>query len=83
MMDKCCLHCDRYMGGEVAGGCFCPDVPGSEQFLGLAKLPTDTCNHFSDSMSRELSDEDIAAYDRQARLIMEEAKLLVKIAMED
>ena len=62
------------MRGEIAGGCICPDVPGSEQFFGLAKLPTDTCEHFSDSMSRELTDDDLAEADRQARKIREERR---------
>lgn len=48
----------------------------------LMKKPDDI-RQDSDSMSRELSDDDLAEADRQARRIMEEAKLLVKIAMED
>lgn len=71
-MPRCCGHCGWYMGGEIAGGCFCPDVPGHEELLGFAVLPTDACEHFSDSMSRELTDDDLAEADRQARKIREE-----------
>ncbi len=71
-MPRCCGHCGWYMGGEIAGGCFCPDVPESEQPGGLAVLPDETCEHFSDSMSRELTDDDLAEADRQARKIMEQ-----------
>lgn len=73
-IDKCCGHCDWYIGGAISGGCFCPDVPGHEELLGFAVLPTDACEHFSDSMSRELSDDDLAEADRQARKIREERR---------
>lgn len=71
MRSRCCVNCLYYRHHCCSQDC--TDV-----------RETDSCDGWRPKhRATMLSDEDIAAYDRQARLIMEEAKLLVKIAMED
>lgn len=54
---RVCCSCGWYWGGEIAGRCVCPDIPGTDQWCGLPRLAEEECptkpSHWKDCMRAE------------------------------